>query len=56
MPYSKVIEPEQFKYAFWPSHLEHSFTANGSFAETVVLQFTVHGGVPGIPGPGNSGK
>ena len=56
MPFSKTIFPEQFKYVFWPAHIEHSFAVNSSFAESVLLQFTVHGGVPGIPGPGNPGK
>lgn len=55
MPFSTTISPEQFKYVFWPAHIEHSFTPNCSFTDTVILQCTITGGIPGVPGPGKPG-
>ena len=47
--YQTHITPAQFKYVFWPSHLEYSFTTNHSMVDTVMLEFTITGAIPGLP-------
>jgi len=41
------IAPKKFKYAFWPAHIYGGYTPNLSLTDTILLEFTFTGGLPG---------